>query len=433
MRKRSFCKWLLVAVCSLSLAFSDASGTTVRAQDAGAVTLKNVFPKVDEMQTNSFRFQAAAGPLTISVPDVTAGRYLSVRVENATTHDIVHDELLGRDEPGAEDPVSPSTTFTLESPGAYNLLVSNIYLGETGAATVNVSISGSGLTVPDTQVPELTMRSFPIGEVITKPFDLAPNVSSSVPSANLHIYLDGELHSETALTAGTHSAIFNPASFEDGFHELTVTASRPNSANETVLFGSFFSAVRQSFADVRQTHWAYGNIEILHELGMITGFEGKYEPDKASTRAEYATLLASYFFTPEDIAAAPVKGPFADINIKGHWAAKMINLLAENDLISGSLNAQGQTDFRPNDTITRAEAATMVGNILGFSQEDITGQTTSFSDFGKVPSWAKPSVLVMNQYGYLKGVNNNGRYFFNPFDNLSKAEGATILAKVLGY
>ncbi|TCP53686.1 S-layer family protein [Tumebacillus sp. BK434] len=432
MRKRSVCQWFLVAVCSIALALSGPAGMPARAQGTGEVTLANVFPKVDQMQTNSYRFQAAAGPVTISAPGMTTGQYLSVRVENATTHDIVHDELIGRDEPGAEEPVSQSTSFALSSPGAYNLLISNLYLGDSGAATINVTISGTGLTVPDTLVPELTMRAFTRGEVITKPFDLAPSVSSKVPSAKLHLYLDGELHSETALTTGTHSAIINPASFQDGFHELTVTASRPNSANETVLFGTFFSSVRPSFLDVPPTFWAYGHIEVLHELGMITGYAGNFQPNKQSSRAEYATLLANYFFSPEEIAAAPVKGPFADVDQK-HWAAKMINLLAKNNMITGSVNARGQQVFRPGDTITRAEAAVMVGNILGFSQQDITGQTTSLSDFATVPSWAKPSVLIMNQYGFLNGIPENGRYYFYPFHHLTKAQGATILAKVIGY
>ena len=53
-------------------------------------------------------------------------------------------------------------------------------------------------------------------------------------------------------------------------------------------------------------------------------------------------------------------------DISGHWAEKVINELSE----MGIVNGDGNGNFRPNDNITRAEAATMVRNAVRY----ITGK-----------------------------------------------------------
>lgn len=79
--------------------------------------------------------------------------------------------------------------------------------------------------------------------------------------------------------------------------------------------------------------------------------------------------------------------------------------------------------FRPNDPITRQEMCTVIDRAL-----DVGGGTgsLSFPDAGKIDSWARDGVLACFTAGLIKG-DAQGR--FNPKSNTLRRDAATIFAR----
>ena len=87
------------------------------------------------------------------------------------------------------------------------------------------------------------------------------------------------------------------------------------------------------------------------------------------------------------------------------------------------------TNMRPNDKITREEAFTILGRALKMgngTKADLAG----FSDASQVASWAVSGMGAMVKAGYIKGDNN----LLTPADNMTRAQFAVIMDNVVkGY
>lgn len=133
------------------------------------------------------------------------------------------------------------------------------------------------------------------------------------------------------------------------------------------------------FSDING-HWAQSAIEKWNEHEIIEGFEGLFKPDDEITRAEMAVIidrLMVYQPAPDN--------PFQDLTEEWYKEA-MINAAA-NGVLQGF---EGQA--RPDDTITREEAAVMLARAL-----HIEPQTAEipFSDRESISDWARDLVAAM--------------------------------------
>ncbi len=79
--------------------------------------------------------------------------------------------------------------------------------------------------------------------------------------------------------------------------------------------------------------------------------------------------------------------------------------------------------FKPEDTITRAEMATVFARILGLENKAITIDN-KFSDIGK--HWAKDNILRVAEYGMIKGYPDGK---FDPEGKMKRGEIASIINK----
>ncbi len=82
--------------------------------------------------------------------------------------------------------------------------------------------------------------------------------------------------------------------------------------------------------------------------------------------------------------------------------------------------------FRPQNTITRAEMATVFARILGIEENALRG-TASFSDLDG--HWAKDNILRVAEYGLLNGYPDGS---FRPEGKMTRAEIAAIINKYWG-
>jgi hypothetical protein len=93
---------------------------------------------------------------------------------------------------------------------------------------------------------------------------------------------------------------------------------------------------------------------------------------------------------------------------------------------AGIIKGYEDGTFRPDSEITRTEMAAMIANALGVSIEANTA--TGFSDDKDVPAWAKSAVAAMKKLGLVEGKGTNE---FDPNATATRAEAATVLLKVL--
>lgn len=102
-------------------------------------------------------------------------------------------------------------------------------------------------------------------------------------------------------------------------------------------------------------------------------------------------------------------------DIGGHWAEEQILFLAEKGWISGYSNGA----YKPNISITRAQAAAIMSNFLALTP---TNQSISFSDVEK-SFWASESIRLVAQHKIINGIGG-GR--FSPNTILTRAQMAQI-------
>ncbi|MCD8036012.1 MAG: S-layer homology domain-containing protein, partial [Clostridiales bacterium] len=110
-----------------------------------------------------------------------------------------------------------------------------------------------------------------------------------------------------------------------------------------------------TFDDVDSSQWYLKVVATLTNAGILHGDAGSntFRPDDNITRAEFATVVSFFdeiVYTDEDA--------FSDIS--GHWANLYINSAYQKGWVVG-YNGR----YNPDTAITRAEAITLINNVLG--------------------------------------------------------------------
>ena len=128
--------------------------------------------------------------------------------------------------------------------------------------------------------------------------------------------------------------------------------------------------------------------EYLSELGIMVGDnKGNFNPDKAVSRAEMATVICRMLGETESSTAND--STFADVPA-GHWASGYISQAAS----LGIVNGYGNGNFGPEDTVTYEQAVTMIVRTLGYENEA-----------GSAGGYPDGYVSIAQSIGLLDGVN----------------------------
>ena len=111
-----------------------------------------------------------------------------------------------------------------------------------------------------------------------------------------------------------------------------------------------------NYVDVDSTKWFNNAVSTLSNMGIINGYpDGTFRPNASITRAEFAKIAVSFF---KDHVRETMGDKFSDIS--GKWYTEYINLAAELAIVNGYPDGT----FRPDNSINRAEAMTIVNNTL---------------------------------------------------------------------
>ena len=161
-------------------------------------------------------------------------------------------------------------------------------------------------------------------------------------------------------------------------------------------------------ASVPASEWARDSIDRAQDLKLI-GADDDYDFPKAVTREDFCDLIFSYLENPTITAA-----PFTDTD-NTHVAA-----LHTFGLIEGKT----ETEFAPQDFLTREEAATILYRLICKAYPDwkATELYFVFADEDRISDWAKNEIQIICNMGIMKGVTDNR---FAPKD-LYTAEQAIV-------
>lgn len=140
------------------------------------------------------------------------------------------------------------------------------------------------------------------------------------------------------------------------------------------------------------SHWARENIRELSEEELVNGYgDGTFRPDNSITRAEYIAMMFSGSDYYEDTYI-----PYTDIP---EWAEKYVKEAYKQ----GALENIGSSEeiFGADEPITRAEAAAIIGRTERGSFAELM-----FADTSEIPDWAAEPIGRAFEKGYISGYED---------------------------
>ena len=176
-------------------------------------------------------------------------------------------------------------------------------------------------------------------------------------------------------------------------------------------------AVQSSFSDITDPATAV-NADILRLMGVVSGTGGNlFDPGGVLSRAQFCTMVINFMQQEDQVPLHNTRTIFSDV-AASHWARGYVNLAAsltqkdgerEVPLVSGV----GDGQFKPDDPITQAQAATILIRVLGY-----TGAQS-----GSV--WPQSYMNLAGSIGLLNGLSGG---YMAP---LTRAQAAQLFVNAL--
>ena len=158
-------------------------------------------------------------------------------------------------------------------------------------------------------------------------------------------------------------------------------------------------------------------LETSEHFNYVIGYpDGTIRPNGHISRAEVATIFFRLLTDDARAEFNSTENSFKDV-AAGSWYNRAISTLANANILVGDENS----NFRPNDPITRAEMATIIAR---FDKLTETGKT--FSDIKG--HWAQKDIEMATTKGWLNGYPDGT---FRPNNAITRAETFKMINRVL--
>lgn len=204
---------------------------------------------------------------------------------------------------------------------------------------------------------------------------------------------------------------------------------------------------RETYDDVITHPFARDAMETLFAKGVMPPYSGSsFGANRDMTRGEFATMLVKAMELPinagpyrDSNERDPLEPTFTDVRpSRDTWdyEYKYIETAARAGIIRGKQPGY----FRPDDPLTREEAAIMMARALnmkvGTLEASESALAKSFTDAKDVSYYAAPSVLAVTKANLMFGEPNDPNekkptYSFKPRNNLTRAEMAVITVRIM--
>ncbi|OPX84346.1 MAG: Cellulosome-anchoring protein precursor [Pelotomaculum sp. PtaB.Bin104] len=150
-----------------------------------------------------------------------------------------------------------------------------------------------------------------------------------------------------------------------------------------------------------QEHWAGDTVQRLAAAGIISGYEDyNFRPENTVSRAECAVMLMRAVGSGD--VSSDLSAAFADRAEIPAWAVNHVAEAVQSGLIKGYPGEAGAVFFRPDGSVTRAEWAAIVSRVK-VKTELVDNQDIVFSDQEQIPGWAAGEIKLAVQKGLITG------------------------------
>lgn len=164
-------------------------------------------------------------------------------------------------------------------------------------------------------------------------------------------------------------------------------------------------------------HWAQERIAACAGQDLIKGYpDGTFRPDRSITRAEFMVLVNRSFGYSHGSGRA-----FKDVPAGSWFAGEVAKAVA-----AGYAGGYPDGTVRPNNPITRAEAAAMIARIKDLAPD--TAAAGKFADAAGIPAWSKGAIGAAVGRGIMGGYPDGS---FRADSPITRAEAVTALTKAL--
>ena len=318
--------------------------------------------------------------LEISVPSTTYADDSGITVEYADTPrsgTVCIDQLVGSF-PGTVDNTPPVVTATLDQQDwAVDVKVSDGVDGVLPQSSITVAMNGdAGQALEGYDIKNGTLK--------------------------YHLPAPGEAQEATRVT-------------------VTAVDASGNIGRASVDIDP--SGVDHKFNDISD-YWAADYVDFLYNADITTGYsDGSFRPNQNISRAQFAVMLYRYLKLDEN-QYANVSLPFADLGSIPAYAIPAVKALYAEGVITGS-EKNGQLYFNPGSSLTRAQAAAMIGRTQakGYALADLT-----FTDSAQIPTYAAYYIRAMVGQGVINGYSDGS---FKPHSNITRGQMAKILYNLM--
>ena len=165
--------------------------------------------------------------------------------------------------------------------------------------------------------------------------------------------------------------------------------------------------------------WAKDSVAMAEKINLIQPGEN-YNYTAFITREEFCGLIFSYIRNAAEILDSPAAAvPFTDTN-NAHIG--ILNLW-------GIIKGKSETEFAPNDSLTREEAAAILCRLINkiYPGWDATAQYFDFADSGQISDWAMNDIQAICNMGIMQGVGGNR---FAPKELYTTEQAVAALVRV---
>ena len=221
--------------------------------------------------------------------------------------------------------------------------------------------------------------------------------------------------------------------------------------------------------------WAYSAVMPLWSKGIMEPLPKEESPtkfglDRQINRLEFTTMIVKSLglklvfsdtnmfsdrlkFSYENLTEPTIYGDYYQIykeneNDRYHiysredsYYPSSPSLFVKEAAKNGFINGYGDATFRPQNSITRQEAAAILARTANLKLEDDYDKVDTqlaklFTDYDSISSWARPAVLAAAKAKLIIGEKDvsdtKGKsYKFNPNGNTTRAEAATLIYRLV--
>ena len=177
---------------------------------------------------------------------------------------------------------------------------------------------------------------------------------------------------------------------------------------------------KEFFSDVEESAWYYEAVKYVNENGLMQGTDKGFEPELNMTRAMLVTVL----YRMENEKLADGVNRFSDVS-EGMWYSDAILWADKKGIVKGI----SETEFAPNDNITREQLALIIYRyalLKGYDTEN-KNELSEFEDLSEISDWALEAINWANADGIMQGTDKTT---ISPKASATRAQIAAIIMRL---